>query len=80
MSNALLLHDLADAIMRERLQLAAQRALLAQLRVANRATSLDNRATVIRQSVAGGLRGLVVRRYRSPDCQPMLAGAAFSSK
>jgi hypothetical protein len=48
--------------------------------VAERATSLDNLATVIRQSVAGGLRGLVVRRDRSIDCQPMLAGAAFSSK
>ena len=43
MSNALLIHDLADAIMRERLQEAAQQALLALLRAAERPSSLDHR-------------------------------------
>jgi hypothetical protein len=79
MSNALLLHDLADAIMRQRLQEAAQQALLAQLPAAQRPSWLDHLAAHIRQSVAGGLRGLAVRRDRSPDCQPVLAGAASSS-
>ena len=80
MSNALLLHDLADAIMRERLQQAAQQALLTQLRAAERPSSLDHLPAFIRQSVAGGLRGLAVRRDGYPDHQPVLAGAASSSK
>ena len=80
MSNALLIHDLADAIMRERLQQAAQQALLAQLPAAERPNLLDRVPALIRQSVAGGLRGLAVRRDRSPDRQPVLAGAASSSK
>ena len=79
MSNALLIHDLADAIMRERLQQAAQQALLTQLQAAERPSSLDHLPGLIRQSVAGGLRGLAVRRDRSPDRQPVLAGAASSS-
>jgi len=77
MSNTLLIHDLADAIMRQRLQEAA---LLAQLPAAERPSSLDHLPALIRQSVAGGLRGLAVRRDRSPDRQPVLAGAASSSK
>jgi len=80
MSNALLIHDLADAIMRQRLQEAAQQALLAQLPAAERPSSLDHLSALIRQSVAGGLRGLAVRRDRCPDCQPVLAGAASSSR
>jgi len=80
MSNALLIHDLADAIMRQRLQEAAQQALLAQLPAAWRPSSLDHLSALIRQSVAGGLRGLAVRRDRSPDCQPVLASAASSSR
>jgi hypothetical protein len=42
MSNALLIHDLADAIMRERLQRAAQQALLFQLQAAERLSLLDH--------------------------------------
>ena len=80
MSNALLIHDLADAIVRDRLQQAAQQALLAQLPAAERPSSLDHLPALIRQSVAGGLRGLAVRRDRSPDWQPVLAGAASSWK
>ena len=79
MSNALLIHDLADAIVRDRLQQAAQQALLAQLPAAERPSSLDHLPALIRQSVAGGLRGLAMRRDGSPDCQPVLA-AACSSK
>ena len=80
MSNALLIHDLADAIVRERLQQAAQQALLAQLPAAERPSSLDHLPALIRHSVAGGLRGLAVRRDRSTDWQPVLAGAASSWK
>ena len=80
MSNALLIHDLADAIVRERLQQAAQQALLAQLPAAERPSSLDHLPALIRQSVAGGLRGLAVRRDRSTDWQPVLAGAGSSWK
>ena len=80
MSNALLMHDLADAIVRERLQQAAQQALLAQLPAAERPSSLDHLPALIRHSVAGGLRGLAVRRDRSTDWQPVLAGAGSSWK
>ena len=80
MSNALLIHDLADVIMRERLQEAEQQAVLAQLPAAERPGSLDHLPALIPQSVAGGLRGLAVRRDRSPDRQPVLAAAASSSK
>ena len=79
MSNALLIHDLADAIMRERLQQAAQQALLAQLPAAERRSSLNHLPALIRRSVAGGLRGLALRRDHSPVCQPVLAGATSSS-
>ena len=80
MSNALLIHDLADAIMLERLQEAALQACLAQLPAAERPSSLDHLLARIRQSVASGLRGLAGRRDRSPDRQPVLAGAASASE
>ena len=80
MLNALHIYDLADAIMRERLQQAAQQALLAQIPAAERPSSLDHLPALIRQSVAAGLRGLAVRRDRSPDRQPVLACAASASK
>jgi len=80
MSNAVLINDLAGVIMRQRRQEPAQQALLAQLPAAERASSLDHRSALIRQSVAGGLRGLVMRRDRSPDRQAALAGAASWSK
>src|ERR1700716_3487071 len=70
MSNALLIHDLADAIMRERLQQAAQQALLTQLRAAERPSSLDHLPALIRRSVAGGLRGLAVRGEGCPGRPP----------
>ena len=79
MSNGLLIHDLANAIIHQRLQEAAQQALLAQLPATERRNSLDHLPALIRQSVAGGLRGLAVRRDGYPDRQPVLAGAASSS-
>ena len=70
MSNALLIHDLADAIMRERLQQAAQQALLTQLRAAERPSSLDHLPAFIRQSVgrrrASWPRRATRRLSRSP--------------
>ena len=80
MSNALLLHDVANTIMGQRLQEAAQHALLAQLPAAARAGSVDHLSALIRQSVAGGLRGRAVQRDRSPGRQPQLACAAAASK
>jgi hypothetical protein len=80
MSNALLTNDLAGAIMHQRLQEAAQQALLAQLPAARRPGLLDRLPALIRLSVAGGLRGLAMRRDRAPDRQPVLARAAAASK
>jgi hypothetical protein len=80
MSNALLIHDLAVAMVHQRLQEAAQQALMAQLPAPERPSSRRHLPALIRQSVAGGPRGLAMRQDRAPDRQPVIAGAASSSK
>jgi hypothetical protein len=80
MSNSILIHDVAKAIVRERLQDAAHQALIAQLPAADRPTPLGHLAMLVRQSVGGGLRGLTVRLDPSLDCQPVNAGVASSSR